>query len=172
MRLLPTKVNYTGLNVFLYSNNPDKSAEWYKALGFRLAQVHDMPGGLKVYSFDVSGRTITIGPTGPFEPEHTQAWLRAKPWGAGAVLMPQVKDVDALHARATEVGAEIVEAPTDQPWGARTVVLRDPDGYWLMFDQPVRPPTTKPARATAKAKAKSKTAAGARAKGKAAKKKR
>lgn len=144
MKLIVTKVQYTGLNTFLYANNPEKSAEWYRSLGFKQTQVNDLPGGLKVFSFDISGRMLTIGPAAPFEPAHTQAWLRAKPWGTGAVLMPQVKDVDALHRRAKEVGAEIIEPPTDQPWGARTVVLRDPDGYWLMFDQPLARRATRP----------------------------
>ena len=154
MRLIPTKVRYTGFHAFLYVNNPDKSAEWYRSLGFRQSAVHDMPGGHKVYSFDIAGSRLTLGPPLPFEPETTLAWLRSKPWGTGTVLMPQVKDVDALHALAKSVGAEIVEPPTDQPWGARTVVLRDPDGYWLMFDQPL-----KRARAKASASARSAKAA-------------
>ena len=166
MRLLPTKVAYNGFNVFLYANNPEKSAAWYQALGFKQTAVHDMPGGLKVFSLEAGGVTVTLGPAAPFEPDHTQTWLRQKPWGVGTVLMPQVKDADALHARAKEAGAEIVEGPTDQPWGARTVVLRDPDGYWLMFDQPVRP-APKPTKAKAKT---TKTTKTTRAKGKSAKK--
>lgn len=164
VRRIATKVSYTGLNLFLYANNPEKSAEWYKALGFRQTMASDLPGGLKVFSLECGGVTVTLGPPAPFEPDHTQAWLRQKPWGTGAVLMPQVKDVDALHERAKEVGAEIVEPPMDQAWGARTVVLRDPDGYWLMFDQPVaraRPKAAAGAKAAKAAKAKKAAAKGA-----------
>lgn len=158
VRLVPTKVQYTGFNVFLYADNPEKSAEWYKALGFKLDRVHDLPGGLKVFAFDINGRSLVIGPPAPFEPQRTLDWLRAKPWGTGTVLMPATKSVDAVFERAKEIGAEVVEPPADQAWGSRTVVLRDPDGYWLMFDQPLTPPRQ---RAKARAKARTTKAKGA-----------
>ena len=38
----------------------------------------------------------------------------------------EVEDVDALHARATDMGAEIAYPLTDEPWGVRRFYLRDP----------------------------------------------
>lgn len=38
-------------------------------------------------------------------------------------------DVDACHAAATRVGAEIVHPLTDEPWGVRRFFVRDPDGH-------------------------------------------
>lgn len=35
-------------------------------------------------------------------------------------------DLDALYARARDAAAELVSEPTDQPWGARDCVFRDP----------------------------------------------
>jgi uncharacterized glyoxalase superfamily protein PhnB len=38
-------------------------------------------------------------------------------------------ELDALHARAVELGCEIVQPPTDEPWGMREFHLRHPDGH-------------------------------------------
>jgi predicted enzyme related to lactoylglutathione lyase len=40
----------------------------------------------------------------------------------------EVADVDAVHARAVEQGAEIVHPLTDEPWGVRRFFVRDPNG--------------------------------------------
>jgi uncharacterized glyoxalase superfamily protein PhnB len=37
-------------------------------------------------------------------------------------------EIDALHARAVAAGAEIVREPTDQDYGSRDVIVRDPEG--------------------------------------------
>ncbi len=43
------------------------------------------------------------------------------------------EDVDALHARAVEQGAESLAAPELMFWGDRMCRLRDPDGYAWSF---------------------------------------
>ena len=40
----------------------------------------------------------------------------------------EVDDVDAVHARAVEAGAEIVHPLTDEPWDVRRFFVRDPNG--------------------------------------------
>ncbi|MBR0655916.1 VOC family protein [Plastoroseomonas arctica] len=40
----------------------------------------------------------------------------------------EVDDVDAIHARARELGAEIAYDLTDEPWGVRRFFIRAPDG--------------------------------------------
>jgi predicted enzyme related to lactoylglutathione lyase len=40
----------------------------------------------------------------------------------------EVDDVDAVHARAVEQGAEVVYALRDEPWGVRRFMLREPSG--------------------------------------------
>lgn len=44
-----------------------------------------------------------------------------------------VSDIDAFAARAAAAGAVVVDDPTDQFWGDRTVFLGDPDGYIWVF---------------------------------------
>jgi catechol 2,3-dioxygenase-like lactoylglutathione lyase family enzyme len=41
----------------------------------------------------------------------------------------EVDDVNACHAAAVRVGAEIVHPLTDEPWGVRRFLVRDPDGH-------------------------------------------
>ena len=41
----------------------------------------------------------------------------------------QVDDVNACHAAAVRVGAQIVHPLTDEPWGVRRFLVRDPDGH-------------------------------------------
>jgi predicted enzyme related to lactoylglutathione lyase len=40
----------------------------------------------------------------------------------------EVDDVDAVHARAQELGHEIVYSLRDEEWGTRRFMLRDPAG--------------------------------------------
>ncbi|HXD54790.1 MAG TPA: VOC family protein [Solirubrobacteraceae bacterium] len=45
-------------------------------------------------------------------------------------------DLDAAFAQVRDAGAEIVQEPTDQPWGARDFAVRDPSGNMVRVDQP------------------------------------
>lgn len=60
--------------------------------------------------------------------------------GRGALTIEwEVDDVDSWVGRIRAVGAEIVKAPTTQPWGRRSVWLRDPDGNIVNLYQCVPP---------------------------------
>ncbi len=45
-------------------------------------------------------------------------------------------DLDATFERLRASGAEIVQEPTDQPWGTRDLAVRDPSGNLVRIDQP------------------------------------
>jgi catechol 2,3-dioxygenase-like lactoylglutathione lyase family enzyme len=50
--------------------------------------------------------------------------------GDGGVWMSiWVDDVDAAHARCVEQGLDVTMPPTDEPWGAREMHVRHPDGH-------------------------------------------
>ncbi|ESP99227.1 MULTISPECIES: VOC family protein [Streptomyces] len=53
--------------------------------------------------------------------------------GTPVILHVYVPDVDALTARATAAGAELLEGPADQFHGDRTAMLRDPFGHLWIF---------------------------------------
>jgi catechol 2,3-dioxygenase-like lactoylglutathione lyase family enzyme len=45
-------------------------------------------------------------------------------------------DLDATFGQLQAAGAEIVQEPTDQPWGTRDCAVRDPSGNMVRIDQP------------------------------------
>jgi catechol 2,3-dioxygenase-like lactoylglutathione lyase family enzyme len=46
------------------------------------------------------------------------------------------EDLDASFEKVRAAGAEIVEEPTEQPWGTRDFAVRDPSGNLVRIDQP------------------------------------
>jgi uncharacterized glyoxalase superfamily protein PhnB len=51
----------------------------------------------------------------------------------------RVQDADAEYAKLQTLAADIVQAPTTQPWGNRSVLFRDPDGNLVNFFTPITP---------------------------------
>jgi catechol 2,3-dioxygenase-like lactoylglutathione lyase family enzyme len=45
-------------------------------------------------------------------------------------------DLDAAFEKVRAAGAEIVQEPTNQPWGTRDFAVRDPSGNQVRVDQP------------------------------------
>lgn len=57
---------------------------------------------------------------------------RKKGQGVG-IWLETSQDVDALAARVKAAGYSLTEEPKDQPWGARSFSVDDPDGFHLTF---------------------------------------
>jgi predicted enzyme related to lactoylglutathione lyase len=57
---------------------------------------------------------------------HTEA-------GESVALWLQVRDVDAIRRELEEAAVEIIELPTDKPWGLREMQIRDPDGLRIVI---------------------------------------
>jgi len=60
-----------------------------------------------------------------------------------AGLWLQVRDVDAAGRDLEEVGVDIIEVPTEKPWGLREMQVRDPDGLSIVI---IEVPETHPLR--------------------------
>jgi catechol 2,3-dioxygenase-like lactoylglutathione lyase family enzyme len=45
-------------------------------------------------------------------------------------------DLDGSFAKLSAANVEIVQEPTDQPWGTRDFAVRDPSGNLIRIDQP------------------------------------
>jgi uncharacterized glyoxalase superfamily protein PhnB len=58
-------------------------------------------------------------------------------------LLLQVRDVDAAGGELEEAAVDIIEPPTDKPWGLREIQIRDPDGMSIVI---VEVPETHPLR--------------------------
>ena len=48
----------------------------------------------------------------------------------------QTDDLDGTFEKVRAAGAEIVQEPTEQPWGMRDFAVRDPSGNLVRIDQP------------------------------------
>ena len=48
----------------------------------------------------------------------------------------QSDDLDASFEKVDAAGVEVVQEPTDQPWGTRDFAVRDPSGNMIRVDQP------------------------------------
>lgn len=115
--------SYDALHAYLHCDNVEKTAAFYRDLGF--PQVRHFPE-MDVYAFRLGASNYVMGPRPAGETRDTS--------GSGVILMPATRDVDGVHQAALRIGAKVVEPPTQQPWGSRTVVIEDPDGRQLMFE--------------------------------------
>jgi catechol 2,3-dioxygenase-like lactoylglutathione lyase family enzyme len=126
---------------FLPQDDPDTALAFYRdTLGFEVR--NDVGyGGM---------RWITVGPVGqpgtsivlapPFavpgiteEERRTIAEMMAK--GTYATIVFATPDVDGTFDRLAASGAEIVQEPTDQPYGIRDCAIRDPAGNLIRIQE-------------------------------------
>ena len=79
--------------------------------------------GLEV-AMDIGWVVTVVSPTNPA----VQVNIISNDDMAAPGISVGVADVDAVHARAVEQGAEIVYALRDEAWGVRRFMLREPSG--------------------------------------------
>jgi len=112
-------------------------------LDFASLRVHDLPRAAAFYT-DVLGFAVEDrsrpgavvfknggGATFALVTARTDLETRL---GAGVALWFTTENADALAARVTEAGGEVVQPPQDGPFG-RMCVVADLDGYRLTFHQ-------------------------------------
>ena len=123
---------------FITVNDPDAALAFYRdVLGLEVRM--DVPQG--------EFRWITVGsPTQPDvgivlsnyvdgSPEDIEVIRALVAKGGMNAAHFSSSDVDAVFAKATEAGAEIVSEVADQPWGVRDCAFRDPSGNLVRVDQ-------------------------------------
>lgn len=107
----------------------ERSARWYLDLGFAdvfTGRGHDGTPFIVHVRWCAFADLLLVPARDPV----------AEPRGAGVRLCFASTSADEVAARATGIGATIVEPPADRPWNAREVTLADPDGYRLTFTAP------------------------------------
>jgi len=107
--------------IFAVSSLRDGLAYYRDKLGFKVDWEWGEPADFA--SVSRSGTTIFLG-----EDPDT---------GHGA-LWASARDVDKLHAELKQRGARIVMPPTNMPWGARELHVRDRDGNLIRFGGPTK----------------------------------
>jgi len=88
--------------------------------------------GDETVELEVDGRMVLIV-TRPADGDALAA-LVAK--GALNGVHFHTDDLDATFEKVRASGAEIVQEPTEQPWGTRDCAVRDPSGNLVRIDQP------------------------------------
>jgi len=126
---------------FLPHNDADAALAFYRdTLGF---EVRNDVGynGLRWITVGPVGQPETsivlhppaVGPGITDEERRTLVEMMAK--GTYATLLLATPDLDSVFARLQARDAEIVEEPTDQPYGVRDCAVRDPSGNLLRIQQ-------------------------------------
>lgn len=124
---------------FIITHNPEEALAFYRdALG--LEQRSDVSKG--EFQWIVVGAAsqpdvsicLTNFLNGSPADQDAVAGLVAK--GALNGVHFRSDDLDATFEQLRAAGAEIVQEPTDQPWGTRDLAVRDPSGNLVRIDQP------------------------------------
>jgi len=126
---------------FLPQNDPEAATAFYRdVLGFEVRNDVGYQGmhWITVGPADQPGTSIVLFPPeatpGLTDDERrTVAEMMAK--GTYATLLLATKDVDATFEQLQQSDAEVVQEPTDQPYGVRDCAFRDPAGNLLRIQQ-------------------------------------
>ena len=126
---------------FLPQNDPDAATAFYRdVLGFEVRNDVGYQGmhWITVGPADQPATSIVLFPPeatpGLTDDERrTVAEMMAK--GTYATLLLATKDVDATFEQLQGSDAEVVQEPTDQPYGVRDCAFRDPAGNLLRIQQ-------------------------------------
>ncbi|HEX6576188.1 MAG TPA: VOC family protein [Gemmatimonadaceae bacterium] len=108
------------------------SVAWYRdALGFAVEREMTRDGALRAVALRAGEVRLLLN-----QDDGAKGTDRVK--GAGLSLMLTTRQtVDDVAARIKAYGGELVSEPADQPWGARTFRVHDPDGFALVISSPV-----------------------------------
>jgi uncharacterized glyoxalase superfamily protein PhnB len=128
-------------STFLPHDDPDASLAFYRdVLGFEVRNQVEY-GGLHWNTVGPSGQpevNVVLHPPGA-DPGVTDderrviAEMMAK--GTYASIMLATPDLDGVFERLQSGDAEVVQEPTDQPWGARDCAVRDPAGNMVRIQE-------------------------------------
>ena len=127
---------------FLPHDDPDASLAFYRdALGFEVR--NDVGyGGMRwitVGPADQPSTSIVLAPLAPpgcgitDDERRTIAEMMAK--GTYASINLATKDLDGTFERLEASGAEVVQEPTEQPYGVRDCAFRDPAGNLIRINE-------------------------------------
>jgi catechol 2,3-dioxygenase-like lactoylglutathione lyase family enzyme len=126
---------------FLPHDNPDASLAFYRdVLGFEVRDDvrHDGRRWITVGPADQPGTSIVLEPpaTGlgiTDDERRTIVEMMAK--GTYARITLATADLDGTFARLRAGGADIVQDPTEQPYGIRDCAFRDPAGNLIRINE-------------------------------------
>ncbi len=141
MTSMSTPVSITIHSSFLPHDDPDAALAFYRdTLGFEVRNDVGYNGlrWITVGPTDQPGTSIvlyppTASPGITDDERRTIAEMMAK--GTFATLLLAAKDLDGAFERLQAGDAEVVQEPTEQPYGVRDCAFRDPAGNMIRIQE-------------------------------------
>ena len=123
---------------FISVSDPDAALGFYRdALGLEVR--NDVAaGGLRWITLGAPGQDVDVvlsPPHGGRSPAEGDALLGLVTAGALQAGIFRTDDLDATFERLRASGAEVLQEPVQQPWGARDCAFRDPSGNLVRIAQ-------------------------------------
>lgn len=116
-------------SALFYASELAKTAEFYKTLGFAVTKPDDALrielGNFKLVFVDENKTPI-------------KKESGAGPKGLGVSMYVEVENVDAYFESLKAKSIRASSEPRTWPWGKREFIVKDPDGYKLVFYSPVK----------------------------------
>jgi catechol 2,3-dioxygenase-like lactoylglutathione lyase family enzyme len=128
-------------STFLPHNDPDASLAFYRdTLGFEVRNDVEY-GGLHWITVGPAGQpgtSIVLHPPGAdpgITDDERRTILEMMAKGTYASMLLATKDLDGAFERLQAGDADIVQEPTEQPYGVRDCALRDPAGNLIRIQE-------------------------------------
>jgi uncharacterized glyoxalase superfamily protein PhnB len=116
------------LSASLTVKDLQKSLAWYEnVVGFTVDRKHEREGKLRAVSLRAGEVRLLIG-----QDDGAKGWDRIKGEGFSLQITTD-QNIDEIAQRIKARGGTLETEPTDMPWGARVMRLRDPDGFKLVI---------------------------------------
>jgi len=108
---------------------PDVKAtiEWYTAIGFKVIQNHEENGEVNWAALSFGNSELMLNAGGKASTDHRRE----------VDLYIDTQNVDHLYQHMKD-RMEVVESPHDTFYGMREFVIRDINGFWVTFGEPLQ----------------------------------
>ena len=112
------------------TNNVPRLADFYA----QLLEIQPV-GDSEFVEFRTTGAVLALCSQRSVDADNVGATSPAA--NRSAILEFHVQSVDAERSRLGSMVSEWVQEPTNQPWGNRSMLFRDPDGNLINFFSPI-----------------------------------
>ena len=122
--------------VILAVADVERSVAFYRdALGCEVEALYDDP---PYATLTLAGTRLSLAEQGHPADDRPGVTLEAPsdPARANALLVVEVEDARAEHARLGGLGVRFLAEPYEPPWGGCRFFCVDPDGYLVEIEQP------------------------------------